>query len=178
MRSSAERSAVSGPNDYAVGAKFRMVEQGAKHPEISITGSVSLPASKLAFTSSGHDPSFTLAAYKDLPYKMSLAANANIASVTDAEGRFMSSGESPWAARNMGGGVSIYADAFHTTIGRLLGREVAMDCGLFRGLGKNAQIDLGVGHTVSGSRPAWFVTMGFAFRDPHRHLSAGWPLSR
>jgi hypothetical protein len=177
LRLGTERSSVSGANDPILGAKLRLVEQGAKRPEVSITGGISMPARGSAFTSSGHDPNFTLAAYKDLPDKFSLAANANFASVTDSRGRIFSSGQSLWGARDMGP-VSIYADVFRTTIGRLQGSEGAMDFGLFRGLGKNAQIDVGAGHTVAGTVPAWFVTMGFAFRDPHRLMAAGWRSTR
>jgi hypothetical protein len=177
LRSGAARSSVSGSNDFVVGAKLRIVAQGKKHPDVSITGGLSLPARGSAFTSSGHDPSFTLAAYKDLTNKISVAGNANFASVTDAAGRIFSAGQSLWAERNMGG-VSLFADVFHTTIGRLEGSEVAMDCGIFRGLGKNAQVDLGIGHTLEGARPAWFITMGFVFRDPHGLSISRWPASR
>jgi hypothetical protein len=173
LRLATERSSVSGPNDVTLGAKFRMLEQTAKRPEVSITGGVSLPARGSAFTTSGHDPNFTLAAYKDLPEKWSVAANANFASITDSSGRIFSSGESLWAARDLGH-ASIYADVFHTTVGRLQGSEVAMDLGLFRAVGKNAQIDVGVGHTLSGAVPSWFVTMGISVRDPHRLLATGW----
>ncbi len=161
------RSALSGGNDYVWGAKLRVLKQGVIRPEVSVTGGVSIPARGSPFTSSAHDPSFTLAAYKDLPAKFSIAANANFASVSDAQGRFASSGQSLWAARTIGAGVSIYAEAFHTTIGRLEGNEIALDAGLYRGLGKHVQIDLGAGHTIAGSRPSWIASAGCVFRVPH-----------
>jgi Putative MetA-pathway of phenol degradation len=164
------RGAVSGPNDYVVGAKLRVLQQGVARPEVSIIGGVSLPAIGSAFTSSGHDPSFTLAAYKDLPNKFSVAANANMASITDCQGRLFSSGQSLWAARAIGGGVSIFGEAFHTTIGRLEGSEVAVDAGLFRGLGKHAQIDVEAGRTVAGARPSWFASVGCVLRAPRSLL--------
>jgi hypothetical protein len=170
----AGRSAVSGPNDYAIGAKFRLLKQRGARPEVSVIGDLSLPAWGSAFTSSGHDPSFTLAAYKDLPNKFSLAANANMASITDPQGRIFASGQSLWAARNMAGGVSIFGEAFHTTIGRLEGSEVAMDAGMFRGLGRHAQIDFEAGHTVSGARPSWFASLGCVLRNPRALLAPGW----
>jgi hypothetical protein len=168
------RGADSGPNDYAVGAKLRVVKQGAAHPEIAVLGGVSLPARGSPFTSSGHDPSFTLAAYKDLPGKFSVAANANLASITDYKGRVFSSGQSLWAARNMGRSMSIFGEAFHTTIGRVEGSEVAMDAGMFRGIGKHVQIDFAAGHTVSGARPSWFASMGLVLRVPRVLLGAGY----
>jgi hypothetical protein len=169
-----QQIAASGPNDYDVGAKFRILRQGEARPEVSITGSVSLPARGSPFTNSGHDPAFTLAAYKDLPNKFSLAANTNWASITDSRGRIFGSGESFWAARNMGGGVSMFAETFHTTIGRLEGSEVAIDAGLFRGFGKHAQIDLEAGHTIAGARPSWFASVGCVLRDPRALLGPGW----
>ena len=63
--------------------------------------------------------------------------------------------------------MSIYTEAFHTTIGRLEGSEVALDAGLYRGLGKHVQIDLGAGHTFAGPRPSWFASAGCVFRAPH-----------
>jgi Putative MetA-pathway of phenol degradation len=157
---------ISGPNDYILGAKLRILKQGVARPEVSMTGGVSLPALGSAFTSSGHDPSFTLAAYKDLPAKFSVAANANVASVTDAQGRYFGSGESLWAARNIGRGVSLFAETFHTSIDRLEGSEVLVDGGLFRGIGRHTQIDLSIGHTVTGERPSWYASVGCVFRIP------------
>jgi len=162
----ANRNAFSGPNDYVVCAKLRVLKQGVAHPEVAVIGGLSLPARGSPFTTSGHDPSFTLAAYKDLPGKFSLAANANFASLTDSRGRVFSSGQSLWAARNMGGGMSIFGEAFHTTIGRLEGSEVAMDAGMFRGIGRHVQVDFAAGHTVTGARPSWFASMGLVLRVP------------
>jgi hypothetical protein len=167
-------TSISGPNDYGWGAKVRVLKQGVARPEVSILGGVSLPALGSPFTSSGHDPSFTLAAYKDLPGKFSLAANANAGSVTDPRGRFLSSGESLWGARTIGHGVSVFGEAFRTTIDRVQGTEVAVDGGVFRGLGKHAQIDFSSGHTVAGVRPSWFATVGCVFRAPRALLSPGW----
>lgn len=167
-------SSLSGPNDYAIGAKWRFLKQGAARPEMSLTGDVSLPAAGSAFSTSGHDPAFTLAAYKDLPAKFSLAANANLASVTDPCGRYFSSGESAWAARPTGAGVSVFAETFHTTIDRAQGSETVVDAGVFRSAGRHAQLDIAAGHTISGVRPSWFVAMGCVFRAPRALLSPGW----
>jgi hypothetical protein len=171
--SDGEQSAFSGQNDYVLGAKLRLLEQAPSHPEVSITGGVSLPASGSPFTTTGHDPSFTLAAYKDLPGKFSLAANANLASITDAQGRILGAGESLWAARNMGP-LSVFTEAFHTTVGRAEGSETVMDGGMFRGLGRHAQIDVAAGHTVAGGRPSWFVSVGLVLRAPRALLARGW----
>jgi hypothetical protein len=168
------RSSVSGPNDYTLGAKWRFLKQGAARPEVSITGGVSLPASGSAFTTSSHDPAFTLAAYKDLPAKFSVAANANLASLTDPSGRYLSSGESLWGARSIGRGVSIFGETFRSTIDRLQGNTAVVDGGLFRAVGRHAQFDVSMGHTISGERPSWFVTMGCVFRAPRAFLSPLW----
>jgi hypothetical protein len=69
-------------------------------------------------------------------------------------------------ARNFGGGVSLFGEAFHTTIDRVDGSLVALDGGMFRGLGKHAQLDFSAGHTVSGERPSWFLTAGCVLRVP------------
>ena len=169
-----DRNAISGPNDYAVGAKLRVIKQGVAHPEVAIIGGVSLPARGSPFTTTGHDPSFTLAAYKDLPNKFSVAANANFASITDSKGRIFSSGQSLWAARSIGDGMSIFGEAFHTTIGRLEGSEVAVDAGMFSGVGKHMQIDFAAGRTVTGARPSWFASMGLVLRVPRALLGAGY----
>jgi Putative MetA-pathway of phenol degradation len=163
----AARSTVSGPNDYVLGAKMRVVKQGTVRPEVSVVGGLSLPAAGSVVTSSGHDPLFTLATYKDLPDKFSLAASANMASVSDPQGRYFASGESVWGARSIRAGVSVFAETFRTTIDRVEGSRVAVDAGFFRGLSRNTQIDVSAGHTVAaGQRPAWFLTLGCVFRAP------------
>jgi hypothetical protein len=70
----------------------------------------------------------------------------------------------------MRAGVSIFAETFHTTVGRLEGSEVVTDLGTFRGLGRHAQIDLEAGHTVAGERPSWFASVGLVLRDPRTLL--------
>jgi hypothetical protein len=159
-----------GPNDYLVGAKLRFLKQRAARPEVSIIGGVSLPAYGSPFTTSGHDPAFTLAAGKDLPGKFNLAANATMASITDARGRLLGSGESFSASKGVGGGVSLFAEAFRTTINRQEGSAVSVDGGLSRSLGRHAQIDIGGGRTVSGVRTSWFATAGCVFRIPRALL--------
>jgi hypothetical protein len=114
-----------------------------------------------------------LAASKDFPHQIGVAANLVMASITDAQGRTYISGESFTASRKVRG-VSIAAEVFHTTIGRLEGSEVAMDLGLSRVLGKNMQIDVEAGRTIAGMRPSWFATMGFVYRNPHALLGPAW----
>jgi hypothetical protein len=165
----AGRSALSGANDLALGAKLRVVKQSVLRPEIAVTGSISLPSHGSPFTTSGHDPAFVLAAYKDLPGKFSVAANYNVASVTDPRGRFFSSAQSLFGARSVGRGLSLFGEAFHTSLDRA-GSEVAVDGGFFRGIGKHAQIDLAAGHTVAGERPSWFAVAGIVLRLPRALL--------
>jgi hypothetical protein len=156
--------AVSGPNDFVVGAKFRIVTQAAARPEFSITGGLSVPARGSFFTTAGYDPSFTLAAYKDLPNNFSLAANLNMASITDSRGRFYSAGQSLSAARSLGV-LSVFAEAFHATPGRE-GSQTTLDTGAFRALGKHAQIDVCIGHTIAAPWPAQFISIGLVLRGP------------
>ena len=173
LRSGQGRSVVSGLNDMGLGAKFKVLEQSKARPEVSIIANLSLPAAGSAFTSSGHDPSFTLAGSKDLPGKLTVMANANFASITDAKGRIFNSGESIRVSRNAGT-VSIFAEVLHTSIARGEGSEVEAAAGVFRSLGKNAQVDVEAGHTVSGARPSWYSAMGFVFRDPRPLFGPGW----
>jgi len=161
----AGRSVLSGANDFALGAKLRVVKQSVRRPEVAVTASISLPAHGSPFSTSGHDPAFVLAAYKDLPQKFSVAANYNVASVTDPRGRFFSSAQSLWGGRSVGRGFSLFGETFHTSLDRA-GSEVAVDGGFFRGLGKHAQIDLAAGHTLAGERPSWFAVAGIVLRVP------------
>jgi hypothetical protein len=166
---------LSGPSDYTVSAKMRLREQTKCLPEFSVTGGLSIPARGSSFTSGGYDPLFTLAAYKDLPHGFSVAANQNFASVSDPSGRYYSSGESLWLSHKLLH-VPVFAEVFHTTLDRQDGSETALDAGIYQGIGKNIQIDAEAGHTVSGSRPAWFASLGFVFRDPHRLFHQSWGL--
>ena len=138
-------------------------------PEISVISTLSLPARGSAFTTNGHDPSFTVAADKDLPYKFSLIANTYFAAVTDPRGRNYESGESFWLTRTMRH-ASPFVEVFHTTIARGLGSEVVADMGFYRSIGKHAQIDIEAGHTVAGDRPSTYASVGLVIRAPQALL--------
>lgn len=162
---SSSASRIAGGGDYGMGAKFRVLERSKKRPEVAVQGMYSIPLKGSPFTSGGHDPSFTLAVYKDLPGKVGMAANYNAASVTDPAGRFASTGESVWVSRNMGA-LSLFGETFRTTIGRSEGSETVVDGGLFKGIGRNLQIDLALGHTFAGEVPSWYAAIGLVVRSP------------
>lgn len=127
------------------GYTFESARQGgSKLRTFSAPRALSIPARSSAFASSGHDPSVTLAAYKDRPSRFSVAVDMDMASITEGRGRIFSAGESLWAARNTGP-VSIFAETFHTTVRRNQGSEVASALGLFRALGRHVQFDLEAG---------------------------------
>jgi hypothetical protein len=167
LRADGFTSAAQGASDSVVSAKLRVVEQSSLRPEVAITGGLSLPIGGSAFAGSGYDPSFSLAAVKDLPRGFSVAANANIASITDERGRYSSTAESLWIAHSLRF-ASIFVEAYRTTISRTEGSATALDAGLFRNVGRNIQVDIDAGHTIAGDRPAWFATLGFVFRAPKR----------
>lgn len=162
-----QRTTLSGGNDYVVGAKLRVIKQSERGyiPEVSVIGGVTLPSKGSPFTSGAHDPYFTLAADKDLPKSFSLIANANFASVTDNYGRLYNSGEGFWVTRSMKP-VSVFAEVFHTTMGRGLGSEVVADMGIYKGIGKHMQLDFEAGHTIAGDRPSLYASMGIVIRAP------------
>lgn len=162
----------AGASDSMIGGKLKFLQQSALLPEMSFTGGVSVPTRGSAFTSSGYDPQFSLAAVKDLPRGFIVAANGSFGWITDTLGRFSSRAESVWVSHRAGP-VTVWAEAFHTAISRTEGYATAIDGGIFKEIGRNIQVDAGAGHTVSGSRPAWFATIGFVFRDPYRLLRRG-----
>ena len=156
---------IAGGGDYGIGAKFRILDQTKTRPEVAVQGMYSIPLSGSPFSSGGHDPSFTLAAYKDLPGKFGMAVNYNAASVTDSRGRIASTGESVWLSRSVGP-FSLFGETFRTTIGRCEGSQTVVDGGLFKGISKNMQIDLALGHTVAGEVPSWYAASGVVVRSP------------
>jgi hypothetical protein len=172
LRSGTVNGSAQGPSDSIVSAKLRVLRQHALLPELSITGGISLPSTGSPFTSAGRDPSFSLAAVKDLPHGFSLAANENIASITDGSGRFCSTGQSLWIAHPLRV-VSLYVEVFRTTISRTEGSATAFDAGLFRTIGRNIQVDVDAGHTIAGERPSWFATVGVVYRAPRRLFHRG-----
>ena len=161
---------VHGPSDNTFGVKFKLMEQQRLWPEISLIGGLSMPVRGSAFTSGGHDPAFTLSVSKDLARKFSVGGNINAASVTDPSGRYYASGASITAAHPLRKGVSGYAEIYRTSIGRGGDTASVTDAGLYRNIGRNCQIDIEAGHTVSGVRPSWFAGVGFVIRAPHRLL--------
>jgi hypothetical protein len=173
-RMQGQRTSVSGGSDYVVGAKLRVLKQseGGFRPEISVIGSITLPAKGSPYTSSAHDPYVTLAADKDLPKSFSVIANANFASVSDVQGRIYSSGEGLWLTRSMKP-VSFFAEVFHTTVGRGLGSEVVADLGCYKGLGKHMQVDFEAGHSVAGERPSMYASVGLVIRAPKALIGPG-----
>lgn len=170
-RTDGQHRVVSGGNDFVLGAKFRVLPQSEHgiRPEISVIAGLSVPARSEPFTSGGWDPYFTIAADKDLPYKFSVVANMNYASVTDSEGRLFSSGESVWVTRPLKP-LAVFAEVFHTTIARGFGSEVVADIGCYKSLGKHMQIDVEAGHTVSGLRPSLYTSVGLVIRAPRALL--------
>ncbi len=165
VKSVAGSGRVWGPNDYIFGAKARLLKQHDIMPEISVIGGLSFPFQRSAFTSAGHDPSFTIAATKDLPRKLSVIANVDLASLSDTRGRIFSSSETLWLTRSMRH-ASPFGEVFHTTIGRGLGSEVVAAAGFYRMFGKHVQIDAEAGHTFTGVRPSLYASLGLVIRVP------------
>ncbi len=172
LRTGSVRDRLAGPNDFGVAVKGKIWKQHKATPEVSVTAGSSIPARGSSFTTSGYDPSATVAASKDLPAKLSLTANGNFASVTGPQGRYFSSGQSLWLARPLKI-ASAFGEVFHTTLGWREGSETAFDLGFYRCIGKHIQVDAEAGHTIGGREPGWFVSGGLALRYPHKVLPSG-----
>jgi len=158
---------VSGLSDMGIELKWKLMGERGYRPALAIAPSVSTPVGRSGFTSGAYDPTVKLAWAKGLPKGFHAAGNFNVSSLTEDGGRFVQRAASLCIEHNLPGGLVAYWENYNIwPRHRTAGRETMWNSGLFRGIGKNAQIDVEVARCFASVVPHWFVGAGLVVRLP------------
>lgn len=158
--------ATGGASDGGIGGKVKLVDEKGARPAVAVIAGVSAPVGHSRFTSGGWDPEVKLCWAKDVPAGFAVSGNFNFSSVTDSEGRLWNRAVSLSAGHDLAFGLAGYFEWYDLSYDRGQGHGSLVNGGITRMIGKNAQVDVEVGHTVSGNSPGWFASIGFVVRRP------------
>jgi len=150
-----------GSSDLELGAKVRLLDERVHLPAFAFVAGVSFPTGSGYFSSGRVDPFLELAWSKSLPRGFSVGSNVNFR----WGGSETEHGYSLSVGHALGHGFASYGEIYR--ISPIDGDERAhwiAKGGITRLLGKNAQLDLEAGHTISARTPHWFLGAGFAIR--------------
>jgi hypothetical protein len=164
---------VAGYSDVDLAVKIRIFDEGRHRPALSLIPILSVPLGSSEFSSGDYDPTLKVALGKDLPKGFRIGGNVNFSSLTSDDGRFLQTAFSASLGHSLGHGLGAYWEFFGFTPWEKGGSAAWIaNTGVTRSIGKNAQIDVRVGKSLTGSGPGWFWGMGVAFRQP------GWQFLR
>lgn len=157
----------SGLSDMGVELKWKLVDEHGYRPALALAPSVSTPVGRSGFTSGAYDPTLKLAWAKGLPKGFRSSGNFNVSSFTEDASRFVQRAVSLCIEHNLPLGLVAYGENYNIwPRHRTAGRETMWNTGLFRGIGKNAQIDVEVARCFASAVPHWYVGAGFVIRRP------------
>lgn len=154
-----------GRSDMEIGAKVKLLDADRAGFDLALIPALSLPIASDDFGSHGYDPGVKLTVARDLPREFGLSANVNTASVTEGDGRVWTREASVSLAHGLGGPFGGYWEAYGSFDRG--GCDCTLNTGVTMALGANRQVDVEVGHGVSGDARGWFVGLGFALRRLH-----------
>jgi len=155
-----------GRSDAEIGAKVKFLDAPRAGVDMAVIGSLSLPLASAGFGTTRYDPGIKLTAARDLPNGFGVSANVNAVAVTGAAGREWTREASVSVGHALAGPFGAYWEGFGTLTGG--GCDCTLNTGATMAIGANAQIDMEVGHGVSGAAHGWFVGVGFAVRRAGR----------
>jgi hypothetical protein len=157
----------SGISDVGVELKWKLLAEGGYRPAVAIAPSVSTPVGRRGFTSTAYDPAFKLAWAKGLAGGFRASGNFNVSSLTEEQSRFLQRAASLCIEHNLPGGLVAYWENYTIWPRHRSGeRESMWNTGLFRGIGKNAQVDVEVARCFASPVPHWYLGAGFVIRLP------------
>ncbi|MCC6537812.1 MAG: transporter [Bryobacterales bacterium] len=162
--------ATGGASDGGIGGKVKLVDEKGARPALAVIAGVSAPVGHNRFTSGGWDPEVKLCWAKEVPAGFAVSGNFNFSSVTDSDGRLWNRAVSLSAGHDLAFGLAGYFEWYDLSYDRGQGHGSLVNGGITRGIGKNAQVDVEVGHTISGNSPGWFASIGFVVRRPIQFL--------
>ena len=157
----------SGLADLAVGAKYIVLDARHAGFELAVIPALSLPTGADRLSSHRYQPSLTLSIARDLPAGFDLGASAGTTWTRDPAQRRTRAASlaighpitGPWS----GYGEVAAADGDAGAVDWL------GDAGLSRTIGRNAQIDVELGHRLAGGAPEWMIGAGLVVRHVKAH---------
>ena len=158
--------ATGGASDGAIGGKLKLVDEKGSRPAVAVIAGVSAPVGHSRFTSGGWDPEVKLCWAKDVPAGFAVSGNFNFSSVTDSDGRLWNRAVSLSAGHDLAFGLAGYFEWYDLSFDRDQGHGSLLNGGITRMIGKNAQVDVEVGRTISGNSPGRFASVGLVVRRP------------
>jgi hypothetical protein len=158
----------SGVADLAVGAKFIVLDADRAGIELAAIPALSLPTGADHLSSHRWQPSLGLSLARDLPAGFDLGASVGATWTRDpAERRVVRAASlaigHPVAGLWSGFGEIAAADGDDASVDWLV------DGGLSRTIGRDAQIDMEIGHGLAGGAPDWMLGAGVVIRHVGRH---------
>jgi hypothetical protein len=153
----------SGLADLAVGAKYLILDAKRAGVELAAIPALSLPTGADRLSSHRYQPSLTLSLARDLPAAFDLGASVGTTWTRDPQQRRVARAASvaighaiagPWA----GFGEIAAADGDDGAVAWLV------DAGVSRVIGRDAQIDVELGHRLAGGAPDWTFGVGLVIR--------------
>jgi len=168
----AGRGSIQGTGDSSIGAKLRLVEEGARRPAVSLLATLILPTGEVALRRARATPQVVFAFGHELSPRLSLSANLGAEWDTlpaDAERpeRAVLTG---LASASLGIGLGERWGAFVELFGVRAEAAVTglgFDAGLACLLRPNLQIDAAASVRLDGPLDDRFATIGLSFRLPH-----------
>lgn len=166
QRALASGDRLKGVSDGSIGGKVKLIDEKGLRPAIAVIGAVSVPVGQRDLTSGAWDPEVKLCWSKEAPKGFAVSGNVNFASVTDLDGRLFNRAVSLSAGHDLAFGLAGYFEWYDISLDRGRGHGSLLNGGITRMIGKDAQVDVEVGHTISGTAPGWFASMGLVIRRP------------
>ncbi len=152
-----------GAADAELGVKLRFREEHKYAPALALIAGVTLPLGSSYFSSGHADPLLNLCWSKSLPGDFDAGGNFNV-EWDRGEGR-REQAVSLTVGRKLGRGFRAFGEMYRMSPidGDEASHTIAA-AGVSKLLGRNAQLDLSVGHTLGAHTPSWFAGAGFAVR--------------
>lgn len=157
----------TGYGDLSVGGKFVLVEEARGGLEFAVLPSLSLPIGADEFSSHGYDPSLSLSLARALPADFVVTAAAGAAWGTDGDDRRLARSASAAVAHALPGGWQGAIELYSETDG-LSGTAWLVNSEFTHTLGKQAEVDLQLGHGTSAAAPTWTCVVGLVVRPTSR----------
>jgi hypothetical protein len=167
VRQDGTRQRYAGGSDLAIGAKVAIFGERRLLPAFSFIGALSAPVGSVPFSSGGFDPFLKLCWEKSLPKGFGAGGNVNFRWGTAGPETLVERAISLSVGHELPGGLHAFWEIYRISPGPYdnTARTIG-DTGLSKLLGRNAEVDFAVGHTLAAHTPGWFVTVGFAVRSP------------
>ena len=161
-----------GWSDFSMSAKIALYNGRGLWPALSVIPALTVPVGGKAFTSSGYDPSLTLAWSTNLPAKFSAGGSIGYVSASDGAGRLAQRALAVSLGHPVFWGLSAYVEAYNLNPrARAAGDLWVFDGGVTHALGKYAQLDVEAGRRFQAAPPCWQASAGIAVRaSAFRHL--------